>query len=143
MTNPMIRFVLQFFQAVVVWLLMAAVAYPMWEESQSEQIPREVQSPKKNEPVSPSVQNVKARQKRDVSIGFLLLAVIGIVAATFAVMVVMWGSQVRRIVRKQISKRTPEDPLWYLKPNKTQETQEKMDSETPTPNLRNNDLESS
>ncbi|MCH7687655.1 MAG: hypothetical protein IH899_13395 [Planctomycetes bacterium] len=114
----------------------------MWEESQSEQISSEVQSPKKNEPVSSSDQNVQARHKRDVSVGFLLLIILGIVSVTFAVMVVLWGSQVRRIARNRVSKQTLGDPLWYLKPKKTQATPEKTDSETHTPNPEDRNLES-
>jgi hypothetical protein len=131
-----------FFRVALVWVLLAATAFPMWEESQSKQISSEVQSPKKTEVLNSSDRKIQARQERDVSIGFYLLIIMGIAGVTFAIMVVMWGSHVRRITRKRVSKQTLVDPLWYLKSNKTQETPKKMDSETQTPNPDNRNLES-
>jgi hypothetical protein len=142
MTNPMLSFFSHVFRAALIWMLLSATAFPMWEESQSEHISSEVQSPRISEPVSSSDQNIQARRKRDVSVGFLLLIILGIISVTFAVMVILWGFQVRRIARNRVSKRTLEDPLWYLKPNKSQETLEKTDSKTQTPNPGNNNLES-
>ena len=123
-------------------MLLAAAAFSMSEESQPEQISGEVQAPKNTDVVNSSDQKVQVRQKRDVSVGFYLLAIMGIAGVTFAIMVVLWGSQVRRITRNRISKRTLVDPLWYLRSNKTQETPEKMDSETQTSDPENKNLES-
>lgn len=142
MTNPMLGSFWHFFRAALVWMLLAPAAFSMWDESRSEQIPNDIQSPKKNEPVSSSDQTVEDGKKQDVSVGFLLLIGLGIVAVTFAVMVVMWGSQVRRIARKRVSRQTLGDPLWYLKPKKTYPKPEKTDSEAQTPNPENRDVES-
>ena len=142
MTNSMLKLFSHFFRVAFVWMLLTAAAFPMWEKSQSEQISSEVQVPKKTEVVNSSDRKVQARKKRDVSVGFYLLVIVGMVGVTFAIMVVLWGSQVRRITRNRISKRTLVDPLWYLRSNKTQETPEKMDSETQTSDPENKNLES-
>lgn len=133
MTNSMLRIVPHVFNAAFVWILLVASAFPMWEESEIEQNAPAVRSPKNTETVNSSDQKVHSRGQRDVSIGFLLLLIIGIVGVTFAIMVVMWGSQVRRIARNRVSRPTLVDPLWYLKPKKRRVAPERTDSEASNP----------
>ena len=133
MTNSMLRIVPHFFKAALVWIILLNSAFPMWEASQIEQSASEVQSPQKTEEVSSSDQNVRARQKRDVSVGFSLLFIIGMVGVTFAVMVVLWGFQMRRIARNRVSRPTLTDPLWFLKPKKRRAVSQRTDSEASDP----------
>jgi len=67
----------------------------------------------------PNKTELSARQRRRVvTAAFYVLGGILFVGVLLIALTVLWGSRTRRVARKPLPEASPDDPLWYLRPDK-------------------------
>lgn len=115
-------------RCILVGMLFAGMTIPVMAQALEEPENSKVDSQKTQQLESREKQEKQAEEyerKKAVTTGFAMLFLLVFLAAGVVVGIMFWGARMRRIARTKVKNRGPDDPLWYLKPEKKLRTADK------------------